>query len=446
MRARVARHEGFELEVRYYDRWGHAHWMSASCEPVVEPGQPMRFVMVLADLTERKGLEERLTRAESVGQMGHWTLDPHSGAIDWSYETFRIFGFDPAGGIPPLDEALTHYHPEDAKRIAQIIEDAVATGTGFSFRARLQVGDIEKVVEVIGECERGEDGTARRFFGIIQDITAGVRREEALTRALERAEAANRVKSEFLATMSHELRTPLNAIAGYSEIMAQRMFGPLGNPRYEGYARDIHGSALYLRELIEGVLELSSVEAERKALSVEAVEARGAVETVVALVGPTAQAAGVDLVNAVPADLYLASDRRALKQVMINCVENAVKFSPRGAEVALGASLEGEAVRLTIADRGCGIPAEHLEKVIEPFYRAHTRGDAAVASVGGTGIGLALVHRYMLSMNGRLEIDSREGEGTTISLIFPLSPAAVAAPSPPSADPAHDTPPRSAEA
>jgi PAS domain S-box-containing protein len=556
MRNAVAKGEGFQVEVVNYHKNGTPYFVAIDCQPLYERGRLVRFVAIQTDVTERKSLQQRLLRAEQVGNMGHWTLDPRTGAVIWSAETFRIFGLDPAAPIPTLDDLIQRFHPDDRAEVRRIVDHAIAHGAPFAFRKRLQVGDRIKWVDVRAECERAAGGGASSVFGVIHDTThlveaveraqareaqlrtlmdsipaaigyldtagrysyankvlneqfgpaddgpigapwtrfwdgqpparaqqavqaalagerlafqldwtdpqgdthqfsvtlvpdlsaegtvRGVfsiafdvtdyrRREQELRRARDEATAASRVKSEFLATMSHELRTPLNAISGYAEVMAQELFGALGNPRYRNYAGDILSSAVYLRELIEGVLELSSIEAGGTNLELSAQDLGALAGEAYALVQTSAKRKGVALQCDLGAALPACVDRRALKQVLINCLENGIKFTPAGGEVRLSGTLDTAWVRLTVADTGHGIPSDKLALVTQPFYRAQAGDRADVAAERGTGIGLALVQRYVRLMDGELEIDSVEGEGTAVTIRLPR---AEVAPAPPEAE------------
>jgi PAS domain S-box-containing protein len=527
-----------------YTKRGRPYWIAIDCQPLYERGRLARFVAIQTDVTERRLLQRRLLRAEQVGNMGHWTLDPDTGAVAWSAQTYRIFELDPEVPIPPVDGVIALYHPDDRDDLQTTVDRAVARAEPFAFRKRLLLGNRVKWVDVRAECEPGPDGRARSVFGVIQDTThlveaieraeageaklrtlmdsipasiayldttgrysfcnrvladqigcqgddptgcswtrfwndrpseravtamsnalagermayqdewvadggerhrysvtlvpdvsgdgtvRGVfsiafdvsdyrRRELELQRARDEARAASRVKSEFLATMSHELRTPLNAISGYAEVMAQELFGALGNPRYRAYAQDIVTSAVYLRELIEGVLELSSIEAGRAELELVAADAAEVAAEAFALVKTGASGKDVQLHCALDDRLPVLVDRRALKQVLINCLENGIKFTPAGGEVRLSGTLEGDEVRLSVTDTGRGIPESKIALVTQPFYRAQANDQPLVAAEGGAGIGLALVQRYVQCMDGQLEIDSREGQGTSVTIRLP---------------------------
>jgi two-component system cell cycle sensor histidine kinase PleC len=262
-------------------------------------------------------------------------------------------------------------------------------------------------------------GEVRGVFGIAFDVTDYERREAELRAARDRADAANRAKSVFLATMSHELRTPLNAINGYAEILHGELFGPLGNPRYAEYAGDIFTSGRYLRDLIEGVLSLSSIEAGKQDLRIEPIHLGDLLYEVHRMLARKAQAKGITVTVDIPDAAIVDADPRAIKQVVTNTLENAVKFTPEGGQVDVSAISRGDGWALLVRDTGCGIPGEHLGRITEPFYRGVEGVNGLVTSASGTGIGLALVDRYLRAMDGSLEIDSQVGEGTCVTMTLP---------------------------
>jgi two-component system cell cycle sensor histidine kinase PleC len=233
-----------------------------------------------------------------------------------------------------------------------------------------------------------------------------------------RAEAANRSKSEFLANMSHELRTPLNAIIGFSEVMLAEMFGPMGSEKYAEYSRDIHRSGLFLLDVINDILDMSKIEAGRMMLECETLQVDAALDEVMRLVGPRAFEGGVSILREVPAGLSLWADRRAFKQVLINLLSNAVKFTPEGGKVTFAASVEGQFMKIAIRDTGIGIPSRDIEKLGRPFEQVENQ---FTKTKGGSGLGLAISKSFVELHGGTLSIRSTVGQGTEVTVSFPVS-------------------------
>jgi two-component system cell cycle sensor histidine kinase PleC len=239
--------------------------------------------------------------------------------------------------------------------------------------------------------------------------------------AMTRAEAANQAKSEFLANMSHELRTPLNAINGFSEIMASELFGPL-NEKYKGYAADILKSGQHLLSLINDVLDMAKIEAGKMTLHYEPVSLKGVCEDAVRLMRGKVQEADLTL-SVVGEDLPdIEADQRGLKQVMLNLISNAVKFTPAGGRITLTlAATQGEdgqaRVKVSCADTGIGIAPEDLARLARPFEQVEGQHSKTTQ---GTGLGLALTKSLIEMHGGRLMLESEPGVGTVVSFDLPV--------------------------
>ncbi len=255
-----------------------------------------------------------------------------------------------------------------------------------------------------------------RLMGSVRDAAAARDHEAGLERARADAEAQNAGKSRFLANMSHELRTPLNAIMGFSDIMRQGLFGPLSG-RYAEYAELIHDSGGHLLDLISDVLDMSKIEAERFELARDVFDVRDTVAGVLRLMRGQADRAGVQLRGLLPRDpLDVVADRRAVKQIALNLLSNALKFTPRGGGVTVTVHADGNVLELVVADTGVGIGAEDLLRLGRPYEQAG--GPAQRAA--GTGLGLSLVRSFAELHGGQMEIESRLGEGTTVTVRLPV--------------------------
>ncbi|WP_292140290.1 PAS domain-containing sensor histidine kinase, partial [Mesorhizobium sp.] len=257
----------------------------------------------------------------------------------------------------------------------------------------------------------------RRLMATIHDLSLARRAEEERARELvelnrkymketERAEAANRAKSEFLANMSHELRTPLNAIIGFSELMEQGLFGPLGSPRYEEYATDINGSGKYLLGVINDILDMSKIEAGQFSMDREEIDLCPLIKETVRVISLQAAEKSITVETRIADSMRLFADRRAIKQIAINLLSNAVKFTGQGGHISVRARSASGALVLTIEDNGCGIPKAALSKLGRPFEQVQNQFSKNHA---GSGLGLAISRSLAELQGGALKIRSTEG-------------------------------------
>jgi len=260
-------------------------------------------------------------------------------------------------------------------------------------------------------------GRAMLVVTVSLDITDRKRAELAVLGAKEDAELANHSKTEFLANMSHELRTPLNAIIGFSQLMADEVLGPLGNSKYAGYARDICNSAEHLLGIINDILDVSKLEAGKLEIEEEVLDLAQIVRNLLHFVADRAGALEVAIDTEIASDLpRLRADQRQLKQVLRNLVTNALKFSHPGGHVLVQAHSEGGAIVIDVIDRGIGMDEAEIATAITRFGQVASTWNRKHA---GTGLGLPLAIGLVELHGGTLEIKSRKGEGTTVTVSFP---------------------------
>ena len=252
------------------------------------------------------------------------------------------------------------------------------------------------------------------------EIAEHVRARQELVAAKEQADLANRAKSEFLANVSHELRTPLNAIIGFSEVMASEMFGPLGNPRYKSYVSDVLSSGRHLLEVISDILDIAKIESGRMEFNFGEVDPEEVTVAAVRIVESRAEAGGLHLETKVAESVpVIWADRRRVLQILVNLLSNAVKFTPDGGKVEVWLTAEEGEVSFIVHDTGIGMSDDEVVVAMEPFRQV----DGSLSRrYEGTGLGLPLVRAFVELHGGRLDIASRKGKGTSVTVRLPVRP------------------------
>jgi PAS domain S-box-containing protein len=315
----------------------------------------------------------------------------------WGYQPEELIGRCYLALVRPEDRALTK-QAEDATRLGSRISD-------FVNRCVRKDGSTVDVLWSASWSEADEI-----LFCVAHDATESQRNEKVLREAKEAADRANRAKSEFLSRMSHELRTPLNAILGFGQLLERQNPVPAQRP----HLQHILTAGRHLLELINEVLDISRIESEKMHLSLEPVSVRVALEEAVDLIQPLATERSVNLLT--PSedemDFFVLADHQRLKQVLLNLLNNGVKYTPPSGSVIVTCKDAGGRVRLAVHDTGVGIAADKLERVFTPFDRL----GAEQSGIEGTGLGLALSKRLVQAMRGAIGVESMEGQGSTFWL------------------------------
>jgi two-component system, cell cycle sensor histidine kinase DivJ len=317
-------------------------------------------------------------------------------------------------GLAP--SSLVHAEDLKAMQAAFVQASYFARAASAEVRMRRQDGTY---VWVETRCRPAQQTNAETadIVAVTRDISERKAHEEELVEARDQAEEASRAKSRFLANMSHELRTPLNAIIGFSEVMSREMFGPVGGPKYLEYTRLIHESGTHLLELINGILDMSKIEAGKFELYEEIFPLEDTVESALRFVKLQADRAGLVLKAGIaPGARSIFADKRAIKQILINLLTNGVKYTPRGGEVRVSAVLRPDGIELAVSDSGVGIPKTDLDRLGKPFEQVEGEH---VRAKEGTGLGLALVKALTAMHGGDATIESVVGEGTTVHVRLP---------------------------
>jgi signal transduction histidine kinase len=259
----------------------------------------------------------------------------------------------------------------------------------------------------------------RRFALVMRDISTWRALEEKLEVASTQAAETKQTNTDFLAQVNHELRTPLNAIIGFSEVMQQERFGPLGNTQYQTYVKDIHESGAYLLSIVNDLLELSRVESGKLELNFTAVDLDEVASHAIRMLSEDAAKGKVTLHKDVQPGLpNVVADLRAMRQIVMNLVSNAVKYTDGGGKVVVSAALnpQGEMV-FTVADTGVGMSADQVHVALEPFGRIRTAG----REVKGTGLGLPLTQALIKANRAQFTLHSETGKGTRATITFPTT-------------------------
>ncbi|MBI1360903.1 MAG: histidine kinase, partial [Alphaproteobacteria bacterium] len=398
------------------------------------------FHGAILNVTDRIAAQQRSNRAEAVARAA---LAAHPGPF----------------AIWDSRKRLTHWNAA-FQRLFNLDKSIVASGASYDYI----MAEVSKFVRV--ERPLGDDANAREMLllsdqwvrlvdrrtangGLITvglDISALKRQESSLSRnekrlrsmvvELERtrgqaqehaarfaeqkarAERASQAKSVFLANMSHELRTPLNAINGFSDMLVHEIYGPLGDERYKGYAEDILASGQHLLDMINDILDMAKIEAGKMQITPRPIDAIDAVDAAVRMIRRRAADRHVSLTFDPDDDLpEINGDHLAIKQMTLNLISNAIKFTDEGGEISVAVLHEDNWLVIRVADNGCGIPEADLPRLGQPFEQAQAPEGR---NSQGTGLGLALTKSFAEMHGGYLSIESSVGVGTTVSIYLPI--------------------------
>ncbi|MET1029170.1 MAG: PAS domain-containing protein, partial [Dongiaceae bacterium] len=400
----------------------------------------VQMVGVVQDITDLRHhemvlrqTEVLLQHAHRLAKIGYWlwhpseTLDSGSGKLSYSEGLQAMLGID-GMDYHGADEIFCqrHVHSDDRAAVLQAFVDyrrGLTDSYNLEYRFLRPDGRTLNLRSVAMRV-RDEGNHVLYAIGVAQDISEQKRHEEELIQAKNEADLANRSKTEFLANMSHELRTPLNAVIGFSQLIRDQAFG--ANPdRYISYADDINTSGKLLLDLINDILDMSRIEAGRHVLSEEELPIATAIYDCLRLVSPRASDGNVILdFQPAPGLPFLLADARSLKQILLNVVSNAVKFTPAHGQVSIHVSIRKDgSMQVVVSDTGIGIAADVLPKLFAPFRQ----GDNSISRrFGGTGLGLAISRKLIELHDGSIEIDSLLGQGTTVRLVFPAARIRIA--------------------
>ncbi len=428
--AAVRGHTAFAAETRARRADGEWRWCDSYAEPRFSPdGEYLGLVGLSPDITERKHAEQALQSSEEkfrqLAENIHevfWIMAPAANKVVYVSPAYEgVWGTACDSLYRNPQSWADAIHPDDRERAHRVFGPGITQPVDLKYRIRTPDGQ-EKWICDRAFPVRDQAGQVIRIVGIAEDITEQKRYEQELIQAREAADAANRLKSRFLANMSHEIRTPMNGVLGMLQLLADTNL----TPEQQDYANVAQTSGRVLLALIDGILDLSKIEARKISLENLSFDPRQTIEDVVRLLRVQASAKGLAFHSHVSPEVppLLSGDAHRLRQVLTNLCANAVKFTEQG-EVKLEASLdrqgEGTAtIRFTVTDTGIGIRQDQVVPIFAPF----TQGDASTTrKYGGTGLGLAICKQLVEMMGGTIGVDSREGEGSTFwfTAVFDLA-------------------------
>jgi PAS domain S-box-containing protein len=384
----------------------------------VEPEAERRIKALELDLASRERQEAELTAILDTATDGVVLLDERGRILSLNRSAEALFGYDQnevtgeSFGVllAPDSHAVAFDYLEGLKSsgVASLLND------GREVIGRVRQGGRCPLFMTMGRV--GEDGDKPKFCAVLRDMSSWKKAETELLEAKQAAERASAQKSDFLARISHEIRTPLNAIIGFAEVIMEERFGPVGNERYKEYLRDIHASGGHVISLINDLLDLAKIEAGRMELEFGRVQLNEVVGQCVSLMQPQANRERIVLRMGLAQNLPpIVADERSIRQIVLNILSNAVKFTEAGGQVIVSTTLTDRGdVTLRIRDTGIGMTEQELQAALEPFRQLNTTRRS-----GGTGLGLPLTKALVEANRGALTITSDKNEGTLVEIVMP---------------------------
>ncbi|MCD8562580.1 MAG: PAS domain-containing sensor histidine kinase [Alphaproteobacteria bacterium] len=390
-----------------------------------ENGNP-RVVGTFTDIEDRRKAERALSVAEKKyrnivenAPSGIYQMTPEGLYLSANFAFARILGYGTAEDIlAGIKNANQSVYVSARERI-NFIRELDDKGTISNHEAQVFRRDGSKIwISESARVVRDDNGGILYYEGSIEDITERKTQEEALHEAKVNSDLASRAKSEFLANMSHELRTPLNAIIGFSDIIGAQAFGEIKQPEYIEYATNINESGKHLLKIINEILDISKIEAGDRQLNEGRVDLHKVVKSCLELYAGKIETGRIDITDMMAGIPKVIGEELAIKQVVMNIISNAVKFTPSGGRLTLSYEVDkGGRLRIAFTDTGVGLDEHQIKKALSPFGQVD---NDLSRSGSGTGLGLTLVSSLMKLHDGELELFSQKGIGTTVTIVFPV--------------------------
>ena len=386
----------------------------------------IRIVGTITDIEKRRRAELAMREAEQRFRgmfensiSGIYQIAPDGRIVSANPALAEILGYRSADELmETVTDIGKQVYVRDADRKA-FVDKLVFEGRVSGIETEIKRKDGRRIwIMENARVVRNERGSVEYFEGSIWDVTERKVAEDTMRNARLQAEISSRTRMEFLANMSHELRTPLNAVIGFSEIIKDEVMGPLQIPVYKEYAQDIYDSGNYLLKVISEILEVSKIETGNRELAVTTFKLPKALKSCMIIMASRIEQARVEVHMDIPDELpELQAEELGIKQIMLNLIGNAIKFTPEGGRVDVGARVDktGELV-IEVKDTGIGMSADEITKAMQPFGKVDTAFSSMKA---GTGLGLTIVDSLVSLHGGRLELISEKGKGTSARVILP---------------------------
>jgi PAS domain S-box-containing protein len=411
---------------RHRKKDGTLLYAEITSNPITYGGKNARLV-VATDVTERKQTEEALRRSEerfrlmveNVVDYAILMLDVDGHVKTWNAGAERIKGYRADEIVGKHFSQFYPYSDVEAGKPRLELEVAAKEGRLLDEGWRVRKDGSTFWANVVITALRDDQGTLRGYAKLTRDMTQSKLAQEAMSQAKEAAEQSNKFKDQFLSTMSHELRTPLNAVLGFSDLLNEESYGTL-NDRQRRYVNHISTGGKHLLRLINDILDLSKIEAGRLQLAIENVQVNNCMSEAVDCLRPLSDKKSQTVVVKPSAKLSVRADVTRLKQILMNLLGNAVKFTPAGGKIEVAARQIGGVVRIEVSDNGPGIPREEQQRIFEAFQRLQQS-----KTTEGTGLGLAITKRLVELQGGNLGLESQPGQGSCFYFTLPLVPSLV---------------------
>ena len=411
----------YQREKRYLRPDGSIVWVSVTVAPIVveQYEHPCQLCMV-KDITSRIQAEQALMHTtktlqdvQQLTHLGSWSAEIATDHNIWSDEHYRIYGYEPGSVEPDYDLFFRCVMPQDREKVQLALATAIADGSPYDIECRICRPDgQERELRLMGQVEHDAQGKPVRIYGSSQDITEQKQIERSLMAARDAAEQASRAKSAFVANMSHEVRTPMNAVLGFLDILNDSEL----DEQQRTLIRKVQKSSQALLRILNDILDFSKLDASAVDLEMAPFVLEEVLSETAELFALSASSKGLELLVDLPPELprHYRGDALRLKQIIINLIDNAIKFTEQGSvKIAVRALADQDPqqhLRFEIADTGIGLTPEQAERLFHPFVQADS---STTRRFGGTGLGLTIAKRLVELMGGEIGVQSEPGRGST---------------------------------